>query len=105
VSSRVGGPASIGITGGDAGIVSVYDLSRGAAFGLVQRSVYTTDGKAGLGTKYISCPTLTPDRVTGAQVLADAKAGKTARLPLTARFQSDTGKSIIARLTGKNYGT
>src|SRR5438093_1612457 len=105
VWSQVGGFAAIGIKGGAAGIVIVYDLSPGAAFGLVQRSVYTPDGKAGLGAKYSNCPTLTLDRVNGAQVLADAKAGKTATLTLTARFQRDTGKSIIARLPGKNYGT
>ena len=105
VWSQVGGFAAIGIKGGAAGIVIVYDLSPGAAFGLVQRSVYTPDGKAGLGAKYINCPTLTLDRVNGAQVLADAKAGKMATLTLTARFQRDTGKSIIARLPGKNYGT
>jgi hypothetical protein len=38
-------------------------------------------------------------------VLADAKAGKMARLTLTARFQRDIGKAIIAYLPGKNYGT
>src|SRR5262249_17484709 len=47
VWSQVGGFAAIGIKGGAAGIVIVYDLSPGAAFGLVQRSVYTPDGKAG----------------------------------------------------------
>ena len=88
-----------------AGMVIVYDLSPGMAFGLVQRSVYTENGRAGLGTTYISCPTLTLDRVNGAKVLADAKAGKMATLTLRARFQRDTGKAIIAHLPGKNYGT
>ena len=83
----------------------MYDLSPGAAFGLAQRSVYTPDGKAGLGATYVNCPTLTLDRVNGAKVLADAKAGKTATLTLTARFQRDTGKAIIAYLPGRNYGT
>ena len=55
--------AAIGINGHAAGIVVVYDLSPGAAFGLAQRSVYTPDGKAGLGAKYTNCPTLTLDRV------------------------------------------
>ena len=32
--------------------------------------------KAGLGATYVNCPTLTLDRVNGAKVLADAKAGK-----------------------------
>jgi hypothetical protein len=105
VWSQVNRFAEIGIKGNAAGTVIVYDLSPGAAFGLVQRSVYTPDGKAGLGAQYINCPTLTLDRVNGAKVLVDAKAGKQARLTLTARFQRDTGKSIIAHLPGKSYGT
>src|SRR5215469_9805395 len=79
--------ATIGINGRAAGMVVVYDLSPGAAFGLAQRSVYTPDGKAGLGAKYINCPTLTLDRVNGAKVLADARAGKRATLTLSARVQ------------------
>src|SRR5678809_182330 len=75
------------------------------AFGLAQRSVYTENGRAGLGATYVNCPTLTLDRVNGAKVLADAKAGKMATLTLRARFQRDTGKAIIAYLPGKNYGT
>jgi hypothetical protein len=43
--------------------------------------------------------------VNGVKVLADARAGKTATLTLTARFQRDTGKAIIAALPGRNYGT
>jgi hypothetical protein len=103
--SQVNQCAAIGIKGGAAGIVIVYDLSPGAAFGLAQRSVYTPDGKAGLGAKYVNCPTLTLDRVNGAKVLADAKAGKTATLTLSARFQRDIGKAIIAYLPGRDYGT
>jgi hypothetical protein len=105
VWSQLNGFAAIGIKGRAAGIVVVYDLSPGAAFGLAQRSVYTPDGKAGLGAKYVNCPTLTLDRVNGAKVLADAKAGKTATLTLTARFARDVGKAIIAYLPGRNYGT
>ncbi len=97
--------AAIGIEGHAAGIVVVYDLSPGAAFGLAQRSVYTPNAKAGLGAQYVNCPTLTLDRVNGAKVLADARAGKMATLTLTARFQRDTGTAIIAHLPGKNYGT
>ena len=97
--------AAIGIKGGAAGIVIVYDLSPGAAFGLAQRSVYTPDGKAGLGAQYVNCPTLALDRVNGAKVLADAKAGKTATLTLTARFERSTGRSYIAFLPGRDYGT
>jgi TAT (twin-arginine translocation) pathway-exported protein len=105
VWSQLNGFAAIGINGHAAGIVVVYDLSPGAAFGLAQRSVYTSDAKAGLGATYVNCPTLTLDRVNGAKVLADAKAGKTAILTLTARFERDFGKAIIAYLPGKNYGT
>ena len=47
VWSQLNGFAAIGIKGNAAGIVVVYDLSPGAAFGLAQRSVYTPDGKAG----------------------------------------------------------
>jgi hypothetical protein len=105
VWSQVGGFAAIGIKARAAGVVIIYDLSPGATFGLVQRSVYTPDGRAGLGAAYVNCPTLTLDRVNGAKVLADAKAGKMATLTLTARFQRDIGKSIMAYLPGKNYGT
>jgi hypothetical protein len=105
VWNQLNGCAAIGIRERAAGIVIVYDLSPGAAFGLAQRSVYTPDGKAGLGAKYVNCPTLTLDRVNGAKVLADARAGKAATLTLVARFQRDTGKAIIAYLPGRNYGT
>jgi hypothetical protein len=105
VWSQLNGFAAIAIKGKAAGMVVVYDLSPGAAFGLAQRSVYTPDGKAGLGAKYINCPTLTLDRVNGAKVLADAKAGKTAALTLKARFERNTGKAIIGFLPGKDYGT
>jgi hypothetical protein len=105
VWSQLGGFAAIAIKARAAGIVIVYDLSPGAAFGLAQRSVYTADGKAGLGAAYINCPTLTLDRVNGAKVLQDARAGKTATLTLTARFQRDTGKALIAWLPGRDYGT
>jgi hypothetical protein len=105
VWSQLGGFASIGLKAQAAGIVVVYDLSPGAALGLTQRSVYTANGRAGQGATYINCPTLTLDRVNGAKVLADAKAGKTATLTLTARFQRDTGKAFIAYLPGRNYGT
>jgi hypothetical protein len=105
VWSQLNGFAAIGTRGRAAGMVVVYDLSPGAAFGLAQRSVYTPDGKAGLGAKYINCPTLTLDRVNGAKVVSDAKAGKRATLTLTARFQRDTGKAILAYLPGRNYGT
>jgi hypothetical protein len=105
VWSQLGGCAAIGIKARAAGIVVVYDLAPGAAFGLAQRSVYTPDGRAGLGATYVNCPTLTLDRVNGAKVVADAKAGRTATLTLTARFQRDTGRAFIAHLPGRHYGT
>ena len=105
VWSQLGGLAALGVRNRAAGIVVVYDLSPGAAFGLAQRSVYTTDGKAGLGATYVNCPTLTLDRVNGAKVIADAKAGKTATLTLTARFQRDVGRAFVAHLPGRHYGT
>jgi hypothetical protein len=105
VWSQLGRFAEAGIKGHAAGIVIVYDLSPGMAFGLAQRSVYIENGRAGLGATYVNCPTLTLDRVNGAKVLADAKAGKMATLTLRARFQRDTGKAIVAYLPGKNYGT
>ncbi len=103
--NQIGQAARIGIKGHAAGMVVVYDLSPGAAFGLTQRSVYTPDGKAGLGATYVNCPTLALDRVHGAKVLADSKAGKTGTLTLIGHFQRDMGKAIIAYLPGKNYGT
>ena len=105
VWSQLNGFAAIAVKAAAAGMVIVYDLSPGAAFGLAQRSVYTSDARAGLGAQYINCPTLTLDRVNGAKVLADAKAGRAATLTLTARFQRDTGKAIIAYLPGRDYGT
>jgi hypothetical protein len=105
VWSQLNGFAATGIRGHAAGMVVVYDLSPGAAFGLAQRTVYTPDGRAGLGAKYINCPTLALDRVNGAKVVGDAKAGKRATLTLTARFQRDTGKAILAYLPGLHYGT
>jgi hypothetical protein len=103
--NQIGAAARIGIKGHAAGMVVVYDLSPAAAFGLTQRSVFTPDGKAGLGARYVNCPTLALDRVNGAKVLADARAGKTATLTLIGRFQRDMGKAIVAYLPGKNYRT
>jgi hypothetical protein len=105
VWNQLNGFAAIGLRAKAAGLVVVYDLSPAAAFGLTQRSVYTHDGKAGQGASYINCPTLTLDRMAGAKVIADAKAGKSATLTLTARFQRDAGRSTIAYLPGANYGT
>ena len=97
--------AEIGIKGRAAGMVVVYDLSPGAAFGLTQRSVYTPKRKSGIGGQLRELPTLTLDRVNGAKVLADAKAGKTATLTLRAHFERSTAKPSSRYLPGKNYGT
>src|SRR5436190_12203028 len=70
VWSQLPGFAEKAIRGKAAGMVVVYDLSPGMAFGLAQRSVYTPDAKAGLGATYVNCPTLTLDRVHGAKVIA-----------------------------------
>jgi hypothetical protein len=105
VWSQLGRFAASAVKARAAGLVVVYDLSPGAAFGLAQRSVYTATGRAGLNAEYVNCPTLTLDRVNGAQVIADAKAGRQATLTLKARFQRDTGKAVIAYLPGKDYGT
>jgi hypothetical protein len=105
VWGQVNGFASTALRAKAAGVVVVYDLSPAAAFGLTQRSVYTRNGRAGEGAQYINCPTLTLDRVAGAKVLADARAGKMGTLTLTARFQRDSGRSMIAYLPGANYGT
>lgn len=103
--SSLNGFASTAIAAGAVGMVLVYDLSPDAAFGLVQRSVYTPTGRAGQGAVYSNVPTLTMDRVNGAKVLADAKAGKMGTLTLIARFQVDVGRAYIGYLPGKDYGT
>ena len=92
VWSQLGRFAADRPQGARRGIVIVYDLSPGAAFGLTQRSVYTETGRAGLGASYINCPTLTLDRVNGAKVLADAKAGKMATLTLTRALPARHGQ-------------
>jgi hypothetical protein len=101
--SQIGGFATIGIKNGAAGMVVVYDLAPDGALGLIQRSVYTSDGTP--KTPYVNVPTLCLDRVNGAKVLTDAQAGKTATLILKAKFQTDTGQALIGFLPGKDYGT
>jgi hypothetical protein len=101
--SQVGGFATIGIRAKAAGMVVVYDMAPGGAKGVTQRSVYTTDG--GPKSPYVNCPTLTLDRVAGAKVITDAKAGKTANLKLIAEFVPSLGKGYYGFLPGKNYGS
>lgn len=103
--SQLNALASTAIAAGAKGMVLVYDLSPSAAFGLIQRSVYTPTGRAGAGATYSNVPTLALDRVNGAKVLADAKQGKIGTLTLLGRFQVDHGTAYIGYLPGKDYGT
>jgi hypothetical protein len=105
VFSQLNNFATMGLKANAAGEVIVYDLSPGAAFGLIQRSVYSLTGNGGPNTVYQNLPTLTLDRVNGAKVLADAKAGKNATLTLNATFENATGSYVIGKLPGKNFGT
>jgi len=108
VWSQLGGFSNIGMNKGSApaaGMVVVYDYSPAAAFGLIQRTVYSLTGNGGPGTVYVNVPTLCLDRVNGVKVLADAQAGKTATLTLNASFQNATSQYVIGWLPGKDYGT
>jgi hypothetical protein len=105
VWSQLGGFANIAMKGNAAGVVIVYDLSPGGAFGLIQRSVYSLTGRGGPGTQYLNVPTLCLDRVNGAKVIDDAKAGANATLTLNASFVPVQGRYVIGYLPGKNYGT
>ncbi|MFZ3213966.1 MAG: hypothetical protein WA188_20860 [Terriglobales bacterium] len=105
VWSQLNGFATIGMKGNAAGMVVVYDYSPGAAFGIIQRSVYSLTSSGGADTVYQNVPTLCLDRVNGAKVIADAQAGKTATLTLIADFQIDTGHWVLGYLPGKYYGT
>jgi len=105
VWSQLGGFANTAMKGKAAGVVIVYDLSPAGAFGLIQRSVYSLTGSGAVGTVYQNVPTLCLDRVNGAKVIADAKAGASATLTLKASFQTVTGHYIIGYLPGRNYGT
>jgi hypothetical protein len=105
VWSQLGGFATTAMRGNAAGMVVVYDLSPAGAFGLIQRSVYSLTGSGGPGTVYQSVPTLCLDRVNGAKVITDAKAGANATLTLKANFVAVQGQYVIAYLPGKNYGT
>jgi hypothetical protein len=105
VWSQLGAFATTAMKGNAAGMVVVYDLSPGGAFGLIQRSVYSLTGKGGPGTIYQNVPTLCLDRVNGAKVIADAQAGATATMTLKANFIPVQGHYVIGYLPGKNYGT
>jgi hypothetical protein len=111
VWNQLGGFATTAMKGGAAGMIVVYDLSPAAAFGLIQRSVYSLTGNGGPGTMYQNVPTLCLDRVAGAQVLIDAGNGATATMTLTPStagpngFVPVQGQYVIGYLPGKDYGT
>lgn len=93
VHGQLGTLRNYAIRGLAAGMVVVYDLPWGTAKGLYQR------------TEEYQCPTLTLDRVNGAKVLEDAKAGKTATLTLLAQYIPSEPYNFVGYLPGKNYGT
>ena len=61
--------------------------------------------RRGSGPATSTAPRSRSTASTAAKVLADARAGKTATLTLTARFQRDTGRAFVAYLPGRDYGT
>jgi len=81
---------------GAAGAVTVMDMSPLASAGT---RIHPTPRQS-------SVPLLMLDRVAGAKVLADATAGKTARLVLDAHQEENaTAFEIVATLPGRDYGT
>lgn len=114
--------------GNAAGMIWVYDISPGGAFGLIERSVYSaanSPSQGGPGTIYQNIPTLALDRVNGAKVVADAKNGATGTMWLLPTGVSDNcsstastangspscgfvvtqGRYLVIYLPGKYYGT
>jgi len=85
----------IAIAGGAAGLVIAYDMSFARTTGLYAFPV----------PQHYDVPTLTLDRVEGARVIADAKAGKTATLRLESRTTTDEVFQLIGYLPGRDYGT
>lgn len=84
------------VPGGAVGAVTVMDLSPMAAAGA---RIHPT-------IRQFNVPLLMLDRVAGAKVLADAAAGKPARLVLDAHEEEGaTAYETIATLPGKDYGT
>jgi hypothetical protein len=81
---------------GAAAAVTVMDLSPQAAAGA---RIHPTPRR-------FNVPLLMLDKNTGAQVLADAAAGKTGKLVLDAHEEENaTAYETIATLPGRNYGT
>jgi hypothetical protein len=114
--------------GNAAGMVWVYDMAPGGAFGLIERSVYSAAGspsRGGPGTIYQNIPTLALDRVNGAKVISDAQNGATATMWLlptgvsnncnstvstpngspSCGFVPTQGRYLVIYLPGKYYGT
>ena len=85
----------IAIAGNAAGLLIVYDMGFERTSGLYSFPV---------PARY-DVPTLTLDRVQGAKVIANAKAGKTATLRLEARTETAEAYQLIGYLPGRDYGT
>jgi hypothetical protein len=83
------------VAGKAAGAVFVFNTNYGETAG-----VYTF----GVPAIY-PVPTLILDRTAGRQVIADAKAGRTATLRLVATVDPAETYQLIAYLPGKDYGT
>lgn len=86
---------SIITSGGAAGGIMVFDMPYDRLAGLYTFGV----------PKLYNVPTLFVDRTAGAQVIADAMAGKTATLRLVATLEDSETHQIIGYLPGRNYGT
>ncbi|MEM7334397.1 MAG: hypothetical protein AAF490_20105 [Chloroflexota bacterium] len=83
------------IAGGAVGMVIIYDMAYERSVGLYTFPVPTLH----------DMPWLTLAREDGAQVIEDAKAGKTATLRLEASIEPSEAVQTICYLPGKDYGT
>ena len=85
----------IAIDGGAIGLIKVFDMAYDRTVGIYTFPVPTLH----------DLPGLILDREAGAQVIADAKAGKMATLRLEATVEPSEAVQVIAYLPGKHYGT
>jgi hypothetical protein len=85
----------LAIEDGAAGLVKICDMSYERTVGLYTFPVPTLH----------DMPGLILDREAGGKVIADAKAGKTAKLRLEATIETSEAMQLIAYLPGKDYGT
>ena len=85
----------IAMEGGAAGLIKVCDMAYDRTVGLYTFPVPTLH----------DMPGLILDRDAGAQVIADAKAGKQATLRLEATIVPSEAMQLIAYLPGKDYST